>query len=56
MEVDEKTVSSETCDSENQSWVTCGGYSLSLYDLKSLRNRDDLNSMHINFGQTLIKE
>ena len=40
---------------ENDVWVTCEDNTLSVVDKSSLRNGDDLNDKHINFGQYLIK-
>lgn len=46
----------EVCNLEVQLSVTYGSYSLFFRDKNILRNGKDLNDMHVNFGQTLIKE
>ncbi len=43
-------------ESDQLVWVKYGSCSLSLSDKKSLKDGNDLNDMHINFGQNLIKK
>ena len=42
-------------ESDQLVWVKYGSLSLTLSDKKSLKDGNDLNDMHINFGQNLIK-
>ena len=43
-------------ESSGSLWIKCGGYLLSLKDKNTLIQEYDLNDMHINVGQYLIKK